>query len=79
MKILIAIMFLSLIGCTDARFDNVLSYGKSADVTCYSGGEVIFSTRTTGKVVEIDGGGWSFRDVNGRYVQTFADCFVVVD
>lgn len=71
---ILAIIFLS--GCTDAVM-GYWSYGESQTVECYSGGKIIFSAKTTGKVFTLEGGGWAFQTPDGRYVQTFADCFVL--
>lgn len=75
--ILIITAMIALSGCTDATFDSVMSYGDSADIVCYSGGQKIFEAKSTGKVMALDGG-WAFRSTTGEYVQTFADCFVSV-
>ena len=79
MKSIFVILFiLALCGCTDAELGGLASYGDSADVTCYSGGEVVYEAQTTGKVANLEGGGWAFKAVTGEYVKTFADCFVEV-
>jgi hypothetical protein len=77
MKKIIFILAFTVTGCTDAEWDNMVSsYGNSATVECYSGGDVVFQAVTTGKVGSLSGGGWAFRTIDGRFVQTFADCFV---
>lgn len=72
------ILIFALTSCTDATLSELKSFGESALVTCYSGGETVFQTISTGKVVQLDGGGWKFRTKDGRYIQTYADCFVEV-
>lgn len=74
-KVILLTLFLT--GCTDAIWDaGVASYGESHQVDCYSGGQKIFESHTTGKVLSLDGGGWAFRTTDNRFVKTFADCFV---
>lgn len=80
MKYLLTLFFMSVIltGCTDASWDaNFGSLGEKADVTCYSGGKIVFEDRSTGQVMPLEGGGWAFRDTQGNIVKTFADCFVI--
>lgn len=75
MRVIVLLAFV-LSGCTDAAKSSLSAYGESADISCYSGGKEIFTARSTGKVSSLQGGGYSFRTVDGRYVETFADCFV---
>ena len=48
---------------TDARRANLLSYGSHFRITVYSGGVVVKSYESTGKVFsENNSGGWYFED-----------------
>ena len=77
MKKFLLLSLITLSGCTDAQWDSdFASYAQSHNVDCYSGGQKIFEATTTGKVESLVGGGWAFRTEDGRFVQTFADCFV---
>jgi hypothetical protein len=76
--VLLVVVTLMLGACTDAEWSNLSAYGDSADVSCFSGGKEVFRSKSTGKVVEMTGGGWAFRTVGDEFVQTFADCFVTV-
>ena len=68
-----------LIGCTDAEIGSLKAYGDSATIYCYSGGREIFRDQSTGKVAALEGGGWLFVSTNGKFIKTFADCFVEVE
>lgn len=78
-KLLIAAILSSfaLVGCTDAERSSWGALGSQANIVCYSGGEVIATYQSTGKVMQIDGDGISFRDnTSGKYVRAYADCIV---
>lgn len=78
MKLLIVLIGVLFVGCTDADWDvEVKSIGRSAHITCYSGGKIIFESQSTGQVTVLSGGGWGFRSTDGKIVKTFADCFVI--
>lgn len=76
--LLITIAAVMLSSCTDAERSNLFAYGDEAEVKCYSGGQVVYQASSTGKVISLEGGGWAFRAKSGEYVQTYADCFVLV-
>jgi hypothetical protein len=68
---------LSLSACTDAQIAGFGALGENSKVTCYSGGEVVFEDISTGKVIQFEGGGLSFKSkTTGNYVRAFADCIV---
>ena len=75
--LVVAVVVLSLVGCTDAQIASVTALGDEANVTCYSGGQVIFEDKSTGKVAQLDGDGITYKSqTSGRYVRAFADCIV---
>ncbi len=77
MKLITLVLFLFIAGCTDAEWDSqIADYSEAHTVDCYSGGQKIFEATSTGKVMNLEGGGWAFRTTDGRFVKTFADCFV---
>lgn len=79
-KIIIICLLLAVSACTDAIRSSLYSYGEEASIVCYSGGDVIFKTQSTGKVESLSGGGWAFREKGtDNYITTFADCFVRVE
>lgn len=69
---------LFLVGCTDAQLASVSAYGANAKVECYSGGDIVFSDTSTGKVVSLkDGDGLAFKSTKtGKYIRVYADCIV---
>lgn len=77
MRLLILILVL-LAGCTDAELASFGSYGSPGDVTCYSGGRVVYQGRSTGKIVTMhQSDGWQFKDAaNGRLVRVSGDCVI---
>lgn len=78
MKVVLIVSAIMLSGCTDAEMGSLSAFGDSAEIECYSGGEKIFTDKSTGKVQMLEGGGWHYRSTDGKYVRTFADCFVFV-
>ena len=73
------VVVLALSGCTDAARSSFQAYGEEADITCFSGGNIIYADTSTGKVEQLDGDGITFRSKYGeRYVRAFADCIVQV-
>ena len=65
----------SLLGCTDADLASFKSLGDEADITCYSGGKVVYTDTSTGKVAA--GEGLYYKSKNtGEYVKNYADCIV---
>ena len=61
--ILIAIVALSVLNCTDAQRSKMFSIGDSAHVKCFSGGIIIYEGYSTGKISsEQDSDGYYFRD-----------------
>lgn len=75
---LLAALLLTLTGCTDAQFENLATIGSAAEVTCYSGGVVIYEGKSTGKVATTHGSdGWEFKDAKtGKFVRVSGDCVV---
>lgn len=78
-KMMVLCVALAMVGCTDASFDKVTSYGSRASVKCYSGGVLIYEGTSTGKLLETqDSDGYNLRDsVTKDLVQVNGDCVVV--
>lgn len=76
-KLIFLIIF---VGCTDAQWDaNVGKIGVSAEITCYSGGKVIFQDESTGAIKSPDNGsdGWQYRSKkNNKFREVSADCIL---
>lgn len=76
--IAIAVVIISQTGCTDATISHFTSLGDEAEITCYSGGKVIYQGRSTGKVeATTQSDGWQFRDRDTRkFTRVSGDCVV---
>lgn len=73
---LLGIVAVVATGCTDADQAALFSYGSKTDVKCWSGGQLIFSDESTGKVT-IDQSGIYYKSVKtGNLVHTYADCII---
>lgn len=68
----------ALVGCTDAHWASMEALGSPAHVICYSGGQVIYDGKSTGKVSpEEKSDGWLFKDAKtGRLVRLSGDCVI---
>lgn len=75
--LLVMALGLALTACTDAERASIFNYGDEAKIVCYSGGQVIFEDVSTGKVLQLDGDGITYKSTKtGKYVRAFADCIV---
>lgn len=72
---IVAIVFL-LASCSDASLDKATRFNEPQEITCYSGGQVVFKDISTGRVEESRGGaGLYYRSKNtGELVQLYLDC-----
>lgn len=77
--VLASILILS--ACTDAEKGKISALGSAASVTCYSGAQVIYSGRSTGKVLSEGGSdGYFFRDSVSRHtMEVSGQCVVKYD
>ena len=77
--LVLSVATVSLIGCTDAEMSRLFSFGDSAKVTCYSGGEVIYSGYSTGKIKsEENSDGYFFKDKKtGSLMEVSGNCVIV--
>ena len=69
------------IGCTDAFMGKVASLGSSATIECYSGGKLIYSGTSTGKVSsEQNSDGYFFRDEDtGNVMEVSGNCVITYE
>lgn len=67
---------LILASCSDASLDKATRFNEPQEITCYSGGQVVFKDVSTGRVEESRGGaGLYYRSKNtGELVQLYLDC-----
>jgi hypothetical protein len=79
MRYIAILLVFTLVGCTDAKRASIAAYGLPATVTCYSGGQVIYSGKSTGRVSATEGSdGWEFKDATTRqFVRVSGDCVVL--
>lgn len=76
MKKLLVLVGLLLAGCSDASRAQFGFLGGPADVTCYSGGRVIYVGRSTGKVTSGGYGLYFQESVSLRVIRVFGACVV---
>ncbi|MCP3684513.1 MAG: hypothetical protein GY861_17750 [bacterium] len=76
MKYLTIILFAGLAGCTDAVWDKTFSLGEGRKIECYSGGKLIYSGVSTGKIQsEQSSDGYFFRDRDtGKLMEVSGNC-----
>jgi len=74
-KYIFAVVVLSS-GCTDAYFGKLKSLGNSAHVRCWSGGQLIVDTTSSGKIhSEANSNGYYFVERStGEMIEVDADC-----
>lgn len=71
-KVIMILTFLSLCGCTDAKWDKYTILGSRAEVKCYSGERLIFHGLSTGKVANEENSDgyfarWEIISVDGEW------------
>lgn len=66
------------LSCTDAFKQQINSLGNDGKITCWSGGKVIYSGESTGKIqTEASSDGWYFRENGtGMLVRLSGDCVI---
>ena len=86
--LILALVAIGSVACTDAERGKYAVLGNSSEVTCYSGGKVYFHARSTGKVSnEQNSDGffakWTDLDEEGKptgkpyYASVSGDCKIV--
>ena len=80
-KLLLLTLPLFLFACTDAQRGKITSLGNSATIECYSGGKLIYSGKSTGKVQsEANSDGYFFRDDKlNKMIEVSGDCIITYD
>ena len=76
--ILLLIMLLTLISCTDADMASMKSYGSKFNIKMYNGGVLVGSWTSTGKVSSMQNSdGWEFMDkTTGKLVRVGGDVII---
>ena len=72
------ILVLTLFACQDSEIAEWKSLGDPGNITCYSGGQVIYEGVSTGKIAtEQDSDGWKFMDSKtDRLVRVSGECVI---
>lgn len=75
-KLLLFITILGCVGCTDAIVGKIKSYGASAKVRCWSGGQIILDEVSSGKISsEKNSNGYYFvSKKTNEMIEVDADC-----
>jgi len=75
---LIFILLFSLWGCTDAEYQSRVTLGKSAKITCWTGGKLFLMMDSTGKIERsIFGNYFYFKDnLTSDYIEVSGDCLI---
>lgn len=65
-------------GCTDAEVASITAIGSPAEVTCYSGGQVVYQGQSTGRVASLhESDGWQFMEQGtNQFVRVSGTCIV---
>lgn len=76
--VLFLIVVLAITGCTDASMAHFSQIGDEATVQCFSGGQVIYSGTSTGKIEsnQSEDGLYFKEKESGKFVRLYADCVV---
>lgn len=78
MKGLLLAGLVVLVGCTNADIAQTFSYGSPGEVTCYSGGQIIYHGKSTGKIHSESGSdGWYFQEEgSGKLIRVSGACVI---
>lgn len=76
--IVVGVITLMFTACTDAQRGKIQALGNSGQVECYSGGKLIYSGVSSGKITsEQDSDGYFFLDKDtGKFMQVSGNCFI---
>lgn len=73
-------LILPTAACTDAEKGKFDALGNAARIQCYSGGELIYDGKSTGKVMSEQGSdGYFFRAEDGFMREVSGDCIITYD
>ena len=76
--IVVCIILLGLVSCTDAKMKQLTTIGNPGKIRCYSGGVIIYEGESTGKIAtENQSDGWYFEEKGtGNLVRVSGDCVI---
>lgn len=77
-RYLIVMFFFPFLGCTDATLSKFKQLGSPQEITCYSGGQIIYHGFSTGKVVAEEGGSGHYFEERetGALVEILGNCII---
>lgn len=77
---MVALLFL-FVGCTDAQLGKIGALGDSAKVECWSGGKMIYSGVSSGKISsESNSDGYNFVDTKtNKFMEVSGNCVITYD
>lgn len=77
-KLLLLASILLVSSCTDAGWGKLAALGDSAKIECWSGGKIIYSGRSTGKIKsEQSSDGYFFKDqLTGNFMEVSGNCVI---
>ena len=75
---ILAVALMAISGCSDASRAQFSTIGSPGDITCYSGGKVFYTGRSTGKIKSESGSdGWYFQEQgSGSLIRVSGDCLI---
>ncbi len=76
--LLVSLFALLAVGCTDAKRASWAAYDSSASILCYSGGEVVYDGRSSGRIATVEGSdGWEFQEEgSGDFIRVSGACVI---
>lgn len=77
-KFILVVTAFVLTACTDTARASLSAYGEEGEIVCYSGGQVIYKGRSTGRIHSTaQSDGWEFKDDStGKFVRVSGDCLI---
>lgn len=80
MKKYFIVLFVGIVamGCTNADISRIGALGSVGEITCYSGGNIIYHGKSTGKIETENGSdGWYFQeDSTKNLIRVSGDCVI---
>jgi hypothetical protein len=78
MRLCFALFAVLSAGCTDATTSAIGALGSPASIECYSGGQLIYKGKSTGRVAATgNSDGWEFKEAgSGAFLRISGACIV---
>lgn len=75
---ILVLMALVLTACTDSAVAKFSAFGDAGNITCYSGGTVIYQGKSTGRIqTEEASDGWYFMESGtNKLIRLSGDCVI---